>query len=171
MNTIEIRDYDPLWPQTFHKHEEIIAEALGDAALRIEHMGSTAVPGLAAKPIVDILLVVDNSANEVSYLPQLEAAGYVLRIREPAFYEHRMFTTPEQGVHLHVYSVGASEIERVLRFRDRLRGNSDDRQLYEDTKRRLAMQSWKDMDAYADAKSEIVERILEAASGQRAKVN
>src|ERR1700757_3385057 len=87
---IKIADYDPSWPAKFEMHRRIIARALGATALRIEHIGSTSVPGLAAKPIIDILIVVKDSANELTYRPQLEAAGYVLRVREPDWNEHRM---------------------------------------------------------------------------------
>jgi GrpB-like predicted nucleotidyltransferase (UPF0157 family) len=163
--TIEILDYNRRWPQRFHTHKHTIAKALGETALRIEHIGSTSVPGLAAKPIVDILLVVENSGDEASYLPPLEAAGYVLRVREPAFHEHRMLRTPERDVHIHVFSPGSPEIERYLTFRDQLRANAGDRQRYESTKRRLAAQSWSDMNAYADAKTEVVEAIIAAARG------
>jgi GrpB-like predicted nucleotidyltransferase (UPF0157 family) len=121
------------------------------------------VPGLAAKPIVDILLVVADSANESAYVPALEAAGYELRIREPEFHEHRMFRTPQRDIHLHVFTVGSTEIERCLLFRDRLRSNDADRERYEATKRVLAARSWDDMDAYATAKTEVVEEILAAA--------
>ena len=94
----------------------MIGKALGNAALRIEHIGSTSVPGLAAKPIVDILLVVENSGDETSYLPRLEEAGYELRVREPDFHEHRMLRTPTRDVHVHVYSPSSPEIERCLVF-------------------------------------------------------
>ena len=87
----------------------------------------------------------------------------MLRVREPEFYEHRMFRTPERDVHVHVFSVGCPEIDRYLIFRNRLRENSVDRQRYEDTKRRLAAQDWPDMNFYADAKSEVVEAIIRAA--------
>jgi GrpB-like predicted nucleotidyltransferase (UPF0157 family) len=136
---------------------------LGDAALAIEHIGSTSVPGLAAKPIIDILVVVEDSRDEPSYLPAIEAAGYELRVREPEFHEHRMFATPARDVHIHVLSRGSSEIDRYLTFRDRLVKNADERQLYEDTKRKLAARSWPNMDAYATEKTEVVERILAAA--------
>jgi GrpB-like predicted nucleotidyltransferase (UPF0157 family) len=160
---IRILDYDAIWPQKFEGQARIIAEALRPTALRIEHIGSTSVPGLAAKPIVDILLVVENSADEQTYLPQLERAGYVLRVREPDFHEHRMFRTPQRDVHIHIFSHGSAEIERHLIFRDRLRTNAADRQLYEATKRKLAAQDWPDMNAYADAKSEVVEAIIARA--------
>jgi len=160
---IEIVDYDTDWPKKFETHAKIIADAIGGSALRIEHVGSTSVPGLAAKPIIDILVVVADSADESAYLPQLEAAGYVLRVREPDWNEHRMFRTPEQDVHIHIYSAGCQEIERNLTFRDRLRRNIDDRSRYEQTKRELAAKEWPDMNAYADAKAEVIESIIAAS--------
>ena len=160
MRQIEIVDYDPRWPEKFQRHATAIADALGDTALQIEHIGSTSVPGLSAKPIVDILLVVSDSGDETTYAWQLERAGYELRVREPEFHQHRMFSTPEQDVQLHVFSAGSSEAARVLTFRDRLRGNAGHRRLYEEAKRRLARVPWPSVDAYARAKTEIIERIL-----------
>ena len=161
---IEIVDYQSVWPQKFQQHADVISKALGGAALRIEHVGSTSVPGLAAKPIIDILLIVRDSANEDLYLPPLEAVGYQLRVREPDWHEHRMFRTPAKDVHIHVYTIGCSEIDRNLTFRDRLRGNAADRLLYEQTKRRLATQDWTTMDDYAKAKTQVIEGIIAAAS-------
>ncbi|HEX8241896.1 MAG TPA: GrpB family protein [Longimicrobium sp.] len=160
---IEIVDYDPEWPGKFEAHAGIIAGALGGTGLRIEHIGSTSVPGLAAKPIIDILVVVQDSADESAYLPQLEAAGYVLRVREPDWHEHRMFRTLERDVHVHVYSANCPEIKRYLAFRDRLRGNADDHRRYEQVKRALAAREWSDMDAYAKAKTDVVESIIAAS--------
>jgi len=160
---IEIREYDPEWLNKFQTSARIIADALGDVALTIEHIGSTSVPGLAAKPIVDILVVVQDSANEPAYLPQLEAAGYVLRVREPDWHEHRMFRTPENDVHVHIYSDGCPEIQRNLVFRDRLRLDDDDRRRYEQKKRELARQDWEDMNDYAAAKTEVIESIIAAS--------
>lgn len=161
---IKIVDYDPDWPKKFEAHAQVIADALGRAALRVEHIGSTSVQGLAAKLIIDILVVVEDSADESTYLAQLEAAGYALRVREPDWNEHRMFRTLEEDVHVHVYTVGCPEIERNLVFRDRLRRNDEDRHRYEQTKRKLAAKEWPDMNAYADAKTEIIESILAASS-------
>lgn len=156
---IKIVDYDPDWPKKFETNVKIIADALGGSALRVEHIGSTSVPGLAAKPIIDILVVVPDSADESAYLPQLEAAGYVLRVREPDWNEHRMFRTPDRDVHIHIYSAGCPEIQRNLTFRDCLRRNIDDRRRYEQAKRELATKEWFDMNAYADAKTEVIESI------------
>jgi GrpB-like predicted nucleotidyltransferase (UPF0157 family) len=160
---IKIAEYDSTWPALFAKHAKIIADALGSAARRIEHIGSTSVPGLAAKPIIDILVVVKNSADESVYLRQMEAAGYVLRVREPDWHEHRMFRTPDRDVHVHIYSDGCPEITRILTFRDRLRRNSGDRTRYEQTKRRLATQDWSDMNAYAQAKTVVIEDVIAAS--------
>ncbi len=164
---IRIVEYDPDWPRQFESQARIIAEALGDSALRIEHIGSTSVPGLAAKPIIDILVVVHDSADESTYLPRLEAAGYVLRVREPDWNEHRMFRTSEKDVHIHVYSDGCAEIRRYLIFRERLRQNIDDRRRYEQTKRELAAKDWADMNEYAEAKTEVIESICAIAGTGR----
>src|ERR1035438_4330641 len=145
---IPLADYDPQWPALFRRERDRIQAALGDRALQIEHTGSTSIPGLIAKPIIDITLAVADSRDEAAYVSALEAAGYVLRIREPDWYEHRMFRTPEKDVHVHIYSDDCPEIQRYLTFRDRLRRNSDDRSRYELTKRRLAMEDWPDMNAY-----------------------
>jgi GrpB-like predicted nucleotidyltransferase (UPF0157 family) len=159
---IVIADYDAGWPEKYRAHTRRISESLGAVALRIEHIGSTSVPGLAAKPIIDMLLVVADSADESSYLLKLTALGYELRVREPHFHEHRMFRTPDRDVHVHVLSIGSTEIDRYLTFRDRLRGNPDYRRLYEAEKRRLAARPWPDMNAYAEAKTDCIERILAA---------
>ena len=160
---ITLAAYDPTWPNLFALEAARIRKALGDRALRIEHVGSTAVPGLAAKPIIDILLVVADSADEPSYVPALEAAGFVLRVREPDWYEHRLFKGPAINLNLHVLSAGAAEIERVILFRDRLRAHPGERQLYEETKRDLARRTWKHVQHYADAKSAVVEAIIARA--------
>jgi len=109
---------------------------------------------------------VPDSADEGAFLPRLLAAGYELRVREPEWHEHRMLRTPGRDVHVHVYSPGCSEIRRYLAFRDRLRANADDRLRYEQTKRELAARSWADMNEYAEAKTEIVERILAAGAAE-----
>ena len=161
---VVVVDYDPLWPAKFAHHAGIIGRALGGIALSIEHVGSTSVPGLAAKAIIDIVVVVADSSNENAYLPALTAEGYVLRVREPEWHQHRMFRTPGLDVHIHVFSAGCVEVDRMLAFRDRLRSSADDRALYGSVKRTLAQKDWPDMNAYAQAKSEIVEEILARAS-------
>jgi GrpB-like predicted nucleotidyltransferase (UPF0157 family) len=160
---IELAEYDPRWPELFRREEERIRAALGERVVQLEHVGSTAVPGLAAKPIIDMCLVVADSSDEEAYVPALEAAGYVLRIREPEWYEHRCFKGPDTNVNLHVYSEGCPEIQRYQVFRDRLRTNQADRELYERTKRELAKREWKYVQNYADAKTAVVEEIIARA--------
>jgi GrpB-like predicted nucleotidyltransferase (UPF0157 family) len=162
---IPIVDYDPEWPQIFEREARRVRAVLGDRVLSLEHIGSTSVPGLAAKPKIDMQLLVANSADEPAYVPALVAAGYVLQVREPDWYEHRMFKGPDVDINLHVYSQGCPEVDRVLLFRNWLRNNTSDRQLYERTKRDLASRDWKYMQNYADAKTAVVEEILARAQG------
>jgi len=157
---IELVEYDEEWPRLFAREAERIRGVLGAKALRIEHVGSTSVPALAAKPIIDIDLVVADSSDEDAYVPELEAAGYVLRIREPDWYEHRCFKGPDTNVNLHTFSAGCEEVERNLAFRDWLRTHDGDRDLYVSAKRELATREWKYVQNYADAKSAVVQEIL-----------
>jgi GrpB-like predicted nucleotidyltransferase (UPF0157 family) len=163
---ITLVEYDPEWPRCFAQEAACISDALGDRVLRLEHVGSTSVPGLIAKPIIDMLLVVVDSADEPAYVPTLEAAGFVLRTREPEWHEHRMFKGPDSNVNLHVLSEGSAEIERVLLLRDRLRTNQADRELYARTKRELAVRRWKYVQNYADAKSAVIEAIIARARAE-----
>jgi GrpB-like predicted nucleotidyltransferase (UPF0157 family) len=164
---IVIDEYDPEWPHRFEREERRIRAALGDRVLQIEHAGSTSVPGLAAKPIIDIVLVVADTTDEDAYVPALEAAGYMLRIREPDWYEHRLFRERETNVNVHVFSQGCEEVEKMLVFRDWLRENAADRDLYERTKRELVKQKWKYGQNYADAKSAVIAEIIERAGRLR----
>ncbi|GAB2864764.1 GrpB family protein [Actinoallomurus bryophytorum] len=156
---IALHEYDPEWPLLFDREADRIRAVLGEKALRIEHVGSTSVPGLVAKPIIDVLLVVPDSADEPSYVPAMEAAGYVLRIREPDWFDHRLFKGPDTSINLHVFGVGASEIDRMLVFRDRLRSSDADRELYARTKRELSQRTWRHVQHYADAKTQVVQEI------------
>jgi GrpB-like predicted nucleotidyltransferase (UPF0157 family) len=164
---IVVQDYDPDWPGRYDREAARIVGALGDRVVRLEHVGSTSVPGLPAKPIIDIVLEVPDSAAEDAYVPQLEAAKYILRVREPDWFEHRLFRVPPGGVHLHVFSAGCSETEQMVRFRDHLRADSADRDRYARVKRKLAARDWKYMQQYADAKSEAVADIMSRAAPGR----
>jgi len=157
---ITLADYDPEWPRMFERDAARIRSVLGGKVLRLEHVGSTSVPGLPAKPIIDMLLVLADTADESGYVPALENAGYQLVIREPEWHEHRVFKGPDTNVNLHVFPDGSTEIDRMLRFRDRLRSDDAARDLYANTKRELAARTWKYVQNYADAKSEVVEQIL-----------
>jgi GrpB-like predicted nucleotidyltransferase (UPF0157 family) len=135
---IRLVHYDASWPGRFEHEARKIRGALGDKALRIEHVGSTSVPSLSAKPIIDILLVVADSADETDYGAALQRAGLRLHIREREWHEHRMFKGPEDDLHLDMFSAGCPEVERMLVFRDRLRTNEADRELYARCKQSLA---------------------------------
>ncbi|MBA2721058.1 MAG: GrpB family protein [Chloroflexi bacterium] len=156
---------DPAWPQLFGREEARIRATLGDRVLTLEHTGSTSVPGLAAKPVIDITMTVVDVTAEPAFVPDLEAAGYRLAIREnePEWYDHRVFKGPDTNVNLHVFSDGCVELERMVGFRDWLRTHDDDRALYEATKRELLRQDWRFVQNYADAKTAVVEAIMARA--------
>jgi GrpB-like predicted nucleotidyltransferase (UPF0157 family) len=164
---IEIEEYDPEWPALYEWEAARVRAALGDRVVRLEHAGSTAVPGLPAKPIVDMVLEVPDSADERSYVPDMEAGGFVLRIREPEWFEHRVFKGPETNINLHVFSAGCAEVDRMLLFRDWLRTNAADRELYASAKRELAAREWKYVQQYADAKTAVVREIMARAEAAR----
>jgi GrpB-like predicted nucleotidyltransferase (UPF0157 family) len=157
-------DYDERWLRLYQREADRISGLLGGRVLLIEHAGSTAVPGLPAKPIIDIVLVVADSAEEAAYVPALQAAGYRLVIREPGWYEHRVLKGPDTNVNLHVFSAGCPEVKRMLAFRDWLRTHDADRDLYARTKRELAARDWTYIQNYADAKTEVVADILRRAT-------
>jgi GrpB-like predicted nucleotidyltransferase (UPF0157 family) len=158
-------EYDPEWPALFAREEERIRGTLGDRVITLEHTGSTSVPGLAAKPIIDMTMIVADVLDEPAYAPDLEAAGYrvVIREHEPEWYDHRVFKGPDTNVNLHVFSAGSVELERMVGFRDWLRTHDDDRALYEATKRDLVLREWTYVQNYADAKGEVVEAIAARA--------
>ncbi|MBF8191718.1 GrpB family protein [Nonomuraea sp. K274] len=158
---VTIVDYDPVWPTRFERRAAELRAILGDRARLIEHIGSTSVPGLAAKPVIDIVAGIDDPDDERAYLPDLEAAGYDVRVREP---EHRCLRTgePDEPV-LHCYPPDHVEVRRYLAFRDRLRTSESDRDLYAATKRELAQREWRDVNYYAEAKKPVIDEILARA--------
>jgi GrpB-like predicted nucleotidyltransferase (UPF0157 family) len=160
---IQLAEYDPRWPALYEREASRIRSLLGERVLLLEHAGSTSVPGLAAKPIIDIVLGVADPADEPAYVPAMEAGGYVLRIREPDWFEHRVFKGPDTDVNLHVFAADSPEIVRMLAFRDRLRTHHDERRRYEAAKRELAARDWTYVQEYADAKGEVVEGIIARA--------
>ena len=154
---------DPAWPARFAARSAAIRDVLGERVRVLEHVGSTSVPGLLAKPIIDIALGVDDPEDEPAYLPDLEGLGYDLRVRE---HGHRCLRTGEPGdeVNLHCYVPDSEEIVRYLAFRDRLRVSPADRDAYAALKHSLAPRDWPDVNAYADAKGPLIREIL-ARSG------
>lgn len=165
-SSLYLQPYDSAWPSMFTALERRIQDALGDRMLFLEHVGSTPVPELPAKPMTDMVLGVQNSSAEVAYADALEDAGFALRMRELDWYEHRFFKTSDPRGNLHVFSRGWEEIDRVILFRDWMRTHAEDRLLYEGAKRELAARTWKYTQNYADAKSEVVEEILSRDRGE-----
>lgn len=165
---VTLAEYDPRWPQVFAAEAARLGGALVDVRHAIEHVGSTSVPGLPAKPVIDMLLTVPDPGEEATYVPALEQLGYTLAIREPDWYEHRVLRRQDlapgaASANLHVFPEGCEETARMLRFRDWLRAHDDDRDLYARTKRTLAERTWEYLQNYADAKTGVVEGILARA--------
>lgn len=132
---VVVAPYDPAWPTTYERCAADIRSALGARVLQLEHIGSTSVPGLAAKPVIDIDLVVADTTDESSYVPALEALGYELTIREPSWYEHRCLKLHGPLVNLHVFNPDCPETVRHVLFRDHLRAHEHERAAYVEAKR------------------------------------
>jgi GrpB-like predicted nucleotidyltransferase (UPF0157 family) len=160
---VTLVDYDPAWPVSYEGLAILIDGALGADVGALHHAGSTSVPGLAAKPIIDLVLEVADSADEEAYVPALEAAGFGFVHREPDWFEHRLLKFSQPRANLHVFSIGCPETRRMIAFRDHLRSDAGDRTLYERTKRELAARTWRIVQDYADAKTEVVAEIMSRA--------
>ncbi len=157
---VELVEYDAGWPKIFSDLRADILSALSSSSSTLEHVGSTSVPGLASKPVIDIVLLVKDSAAEETYIPQLEAVGFLHHLREPGWFEHRLLKHKVHQVNLHVFTAGCEEATRMIRFRDYLRNNRDGRIEYEQIKRKLADQKWTFMQDYADAKGKMIRALL-----------
>ena len=160
---IHLVESDPSWPEAFCVEAARIRSALRQDVVELHHVGSTSVAGLAAKPIIDILLLVDDSSVEATYAPALQSVGYTLYLREPHWHEHRLFKADQPKVNLHVLSAGSAEAVRMIAFRNWLRNHPTDRRLYEVTKWELAAREWAYVQDYAEAKSTVVNEILRRA--------
>jgi GrpB-like predicted nucleotidyltransferase (UPF0157 family) len=158
--SIVIEDYDPAWADRFAAASSLLSEVLGDLITTVEHVGSTSVPGLAAKPIIDIDLLMGETTDEGRYIPALDRAGYRLVLREPWWYGHRMLVSPESDVNLHVWPRDAPEPVRHRLFRDWLRSHPEDRELYATTKRRLARDTAERPSDYSLAKNDVIDDIF-----------
>ena len=152
---VRLAEYDPTWPKRYDSERERIVAALGAKLLRIERVGSTSVPGLASKAIVDIVVDV----GEVDFYDitvAMETAGYVLRVVETG---HRMFRTADLGAHMHFWFERA-DFDRHVAFRDILRASAEKRRRYEAVKRELASRNWRTRDEYSQAKSAVISEIM-----------
>lgn len=152
---------DPTWPAAFEVVRRRLTSALGDRALAVEHVGSTSVPGLWAKPVIDVDLTVADSADEAAWLPDLEAAGFELRVREPDWEEHRALKGHDPETNVHVFSPGAREPRRHLVFRDWLRSHEADRAAYAEVKREVAARGFSDGMLYNNEKAWVVYDLYE----------
>ena len=158
---VEVVAPDDSWPEQFAEVRDTVRSALGDRVLSVRHVGSTSVPGLWAKPLIDVDLTVADSADEAAYLPELEAAGFVLRVREPDWQEHRCLRGVDPASNLHVWSPGAVEPARHGVFRDWLIAHPDDREAYAALKRDLAGRGFTDVMDYNNHKAALVYDIYE----------
>jgi GrpB-like predicted nucleotidyltransferase (UPF0157 family) len=157
--SIVIEEYDPAWVDRFAVAGAALHDVLGDLIVTVEHVGSTSVPGLAAKSIIDIDLSIVDTATESRYIPALEGLGYRLVLREPWWYGHRMLVSSAEDVHLHVWPQGAPEPVRHRLFRDWLRSHPEDRDLYASTKQRLAKDTAAQPGDYNLAKNDVIDDI------------
>jgi GrpB-like predicted nucleotidyltransferase (UPF0157 family) len=171
---VVLAEPDPSWATQYAAEESSISAALGPVLEAIHHAGSTSVPGLAAKPVIDIVLTVADPTDETAYVHPLEGVGYVFHHREPDWHDHRLlkknaphFSPDAQErvphVNLHVFRKECDEVRRMLAFRDWLRVDDTDRRRYEDVKRELAARTWSRVQDYADAKTDVVTEIMERA--------
>lgn len=135
---IRIVEPDPAWPSWYDELAGRVRGALGDRVLELDHVGSTSVPGLPAKPVIDLSLTVADPDDEDSYVPPLEAAGFRLRVREPWWYRHRMLRGEDPRANLHVWGPDCPEVIRQRLFRDHLIRHEADRDLYARAKREAA---------------------------------
>ena len=167
---VEIHDYKPLWADEFQRIGSSLRHALGDTAHRIDHIGSTSVVGLAAKPVIDVQISVCSLEPMGAYLPQLEALGYRWRADNPEKTK-RYFREAAGGrrTHIHVRKRGSWHEQYALLFRDYLRLHVDDQRIYEGVKRQLAARYPHDRHAYTDAKSDIFWELIRRADGWAAE--
>ena len=158
---VEVVPYDETWPAQYELVAARVRTALGDRVLSLEHIGSTSVPGLAAKPIIDVNLIVADSGDEPAYVPDLEAAGFTLRVREPDWEQHRVLGIEVPKTNLHVFSPGSREPARTRAFRDWLREDPEDRAAYGALKSELATREFAEVMDYNNHKAALVYDIYE----------
>jgi GrpB-like predicted nucleotidyltransferase (UPF0157 family) len=158
---VRLVEYDAHWPAQFERIRERLVHALRATATTVEHIGSTAIPGMVAKPIVDVLVTVNDVEDEPRYLPAIVGLGYALRVREDG---HRMFRPASRDAHVHVCAEGSRKQRDYLLLGDWLRRSAEDRGAYGRLKWKLATEDWPDVNYYAQAKSPLISQILERAA-------
>ena len=174
---VEVVDWDERWARAYEAEREALAEALGPAALAIHHIGSTSVPGLAAKPVVDVLVEASGLAAVDAAAPRVEALGYEAR-GEYGMPGRRYFSRPAgngPAAHVHAFRSGDPRVERHLRFRDYLRAHPAEAARYAALKRELAAAHARDRDGYQAGKADFIGRALDRArawdAGGRARAS
>lgn len=143
-----------------------IRDAIGPRAIRLDHIGSTSVGGMPAKPIIDVDLTIADPSKEEEWLPQLEDTGLILTVREPWWFHHRMLETPERDAHIHVFGPDSAEPLKHLVLRNWLRESEEDRQLYAQTKRDAAAETvarGETLNEYNQRKQEVLRAIYQRA--------
>jgi len=163
---VVIAPYDPSWPAIYEQLADLVRDTLGEQVLALDHVGSTSVPGLRAKPVIDIDLTVADNTDEAAYVPALEQHGFELVIREPWWYGHRLLRHSEPRCNLHVWSPDCPEPARHLIFRDWLRDHAEDRDLYVRAKQAAAHRtriSRGDVVDYNERKRDVIREIYARA--------
>ena len=167
--SLEVVAYDPAWPGRYQWWRDRLAGQLGGTALRIEHVGSTAVPGLPAKPTIDVQVSVADLDEESRYVPQIEQVGVQLRSRDTLHRFFRPFAGQPREVHVHVCQAGSEWESEHLLFRDYLRSHPGARDAYAQVKWEAAAVWWDDRIAYTEAKTAVILDLLHAAQAWRAR--
>jgi GrpB-like predicted nucleotidyltransferase (UPF0157 family) len=166
VDDVELADPDPQWIAWYDEVSHRVRSALGVRALHVEHVGSTSVPGMPAKPVVDVDLLVADPDDEDSYVPALNQVGFVLRIREPWWYRHRMLRSESPRCNLHVFGYDSPEPLRHRLFREWLTTHPGDRGLYAQAKRQAALETsgaGEHVSAYNARKQAVVREIYARA--------
>jgi GrpB-like predicted nucleotidyltransferase (UPF0157 family) len=168
---VVIVDYDPEWPARYAAEAARIRETLGDRIVAVEHIGSTAVPGLAAKPIIDLMVGLRRLADAGDCIAPLEGLGYeYVPQYEESMPERRYFHKGPPGSrthHLHMVEVTSDFWERHLLFRDHLRAHPEETRAYAALKRELAGRHGADREAYTNAKTDFIEAAVDRARAAR----
>lgn len=163
---LEVVDYDPNWPAQYEALRARIAAAMGPAALSISHVGSTCVPGLAAKPVIDIDIIVADIRDESTYVPALEKAGFQFLLREPDWYEHRLFVSYNPSANIHIWTPTSGQITRHSAFTAWLKAHPEDLEKYAQAKRdacKEAQEHGETVNQYADRKNAVLKEVMTRA--------
>lgn len=169
---VVIVNYDPKWPKLFEKEKKLILGTIGHITVRIEHIGSTSVPGLGAKSIIDILVAINHLCDAKKCIQPLQMIGYEYQPRHEAHIPERRYFRKgepprEQHYHLHMVELKSGFWKRHLLFRDYLRAHPEVAQEYQDLKKQLAMEYVLDREGYTEAKTPFIESVVVKARAEK----